>query len=676
MKLLGPGKPPSPEPALDVLEPWRSFLRDMAPDLARLLVPWIRGLERRLGPFGRSITDEQGEPDGYADLSRRGPYERLLTTEWALAQAAPLEFQRRAAMGEHLFLDLERRRPRGDGRIVALFDGGADQLGRPRIAQMAAWVALAARAERVGAELWWGDVLDPETELLPTDLGLGSAAGFETFLARRSLSVPDRSHLEAWRDRLAADCKDPGRVEEHWWIGGETLAELGPCRAAGPASRRLLTLRQESQWETDSGSSPGETAEQRRPGLEVRLSGDVPATTFRLGALPAAAEIRLLRHPCRPVALGEAALETGARGSSVDGPTRFADLGRRLVSMDAESQLVAFHVPDHSKQQPGRPRYLGLPDRASWVAAGFTKRRWHAVVRFEVGNVQTESIAVRGFKGRAVQRHVMWTRLEQSHTNDPPTLPVPAPPGALLGPCFADVGYGSGAAWWLDGTGGLWVADLDRLTYERVSRKASALQRSRAGLFAVVHDGERHGFPPHSLVRMPQKVGPESSSPVDRIVFFPLSSDPVHKVFLGHAPTSSRFRNAAGLVSAFQGDDAWHLQLGSRKSQLHPGSDARVVGVAVDGDGEPGLLLVEADGRTLQLVSRRRVHLLLRADGPIRHVEASTARPKVAVHVESPHPAGGPTGRLRTYVVMIPSGELLRLTASGPADEERLELES
>lgn len=69
----------------DALTPWAAWLKWFAPELAADIGPLLQRLQPLLGPFkGQS---QGGEPDwdGLDDLRTRGPYERLLATEWLLA---------------------------------------------------------------------------------------------------------------------------------------------------------------------------------------------------------------------------------------------------------------------------------------------------------------------------------------------------------------------------------------------------------------------------------------------------------------------------------------------------------------------------------------------------------------------------------------------------------------
>lgn len=102
------------------LASWAPQLAVLPSDLALALAPWVGRIALAVGSLAASQSQRSGEPDGYSGLSRRGSYERLVTAEWGVADLFPDEFLRRAAAGEHLFLDLARSEPHGAMRSTTL----------------------------------------------------------------------------------------------------------------------------------------------------------------------------------------------------------------------------------------------------------------------------------------------------------------------------------------------------------------------------------------------------------------------------------------------------------------------------------------------------------------------------------------------------------------------------
>ena len=88
----------------EALQPWRQWLEWFAPQHLPLFADLLGRLNPVLGPLRGRQQGGVPEPDGVGDLQRRGPYERLLSSEWLLADEVPDEFMRRAVGGEHMFL--------------------------------------------------------------------------------------------------------------------------------------------------------------------------------------------------------------------------------------------------------------------------------------------------------------------------------------------------------------------------------------------------------------------------------------------------------------------------------------------------------------------------------------------------------------------------------------------
>lgn len=238
------------------LQRWRHWLGWFEPMLADALGDLVRRLAELVGPAPAAGGRGALEPDGLGDLRRRGAYERLLVSEWLLAEELPEEFMRRAAATEHLFLAPQLRAVPSDRVVVAVFDAGPRQLGAPRLAHLAAWVLLARRAADLGGSLRWG-VLQEPGRLHKAD----HPERLRELLKARSLTPGDADCETRWRDCLAPGPESPlgGAEAEVWWIG---------AAGATPARReRRLALRQTLADD----------------GLDVQLS---TATTTRRAWLP------------------------------------------------------------------------------------------------------------------------------------------------------------------------------------------------------------------------------------------------------------------------------------------------------------------------------------------------------------------------------------------------------
>ena len=79
------------------LAPWAPFLADFPLDVGAALGLLAQRIAALLGPGGEDGNANEGEVDGYDGLTRRGLPERMLLSDWLLADEAPDEWARRAA---------------------------------------------------------------------------------------------------------------------------------------------------------------------------------------------------------------------------------------------------------------------------------------------------------------------------------------------------------------------------------------------------------------------------------------------------------------------------------------------------------------------------------------------------------------------------------------------------
>ena len=291
------------------LAAWSEALDALTPELALALGPIVRrlaGLLHQVEPYSGSA----GELEGLGGLSMRGDPSRMLLSEWLLADEAPLEFMRRAATGELLYLDMARRTSRSRGRVAVLVDTGPDQLGPGRLVQLAALVVLYRRAFEAGAELVVGVVSEAKNTWIQ-----GSFPELLSgWLRSRTARMSGASDVAAWDD--AADDAD-----EVWLLAGPALA------AQVPARRRTL-VSQPSTWGSD-----------RAAGVVITLAGnridlDIPASTAAIAALRG----RAWRRTVSPVTHAVA-----PKHPLLPGP------GRLLLARGGIGELLATFVPKNTE---------------------------------------------------------------------------------------------------------------------------------------------------------------------------------------------------------------------------------------------------------------------------------------------------------------------------------------
>lgn len=233
------------------LQPWSDWLQWLDPELQAVLGDCLRRLHPLLGPLSGRLLGGDLEPDGLGDLHHRGSYERLLASEWLLAEELPEEFLRRAVNAEHLFAAPHYRTHQASGMLIALFDAGPLQWGAPRLVHLALLIILAQRARAAGAEFRWGVLQDANTQLYE----LESAAQLRQLLGQRTFQCVEPEHGQRWSEWLS--------VQSEPWAECWTIGQRLPNSDMGSTG----CYRVQVQQSLDGGS------------LEVEISGARRART-------------------------------------------------------------------------------------------------------------------------------------------------------------------------------------------------------------------------------------------------------------------------------------------------------------------------------------------------------------------------------------------------------------
>lgn len=566
---------------------WAQYLDIFPEELSVGLAPVVQRVSLAVGPLSPRFGGAEGEPDGFNGIDRRGSYERLLLSEWALADEFQDEFTRRAVMGEHLFLSPARDTRAGARVSLALFDAGPSQLGAPRIAHLAALIALARRAEAAGAAFGWGVLQRPEARPF-SDV---TASAVMRLLGARSHHEATDEELEKWLS-LGDDWSGP---EDIWLVGGRRLARLG----AGHAVSRLCV---EDDLEPRS----------RRLVLSARgASGGAKEVVLELP--PDQLSTRLLRDPFE-AAVAEVQKVEGEIPAAAN--ILFDAAATKLFVRTQRWGVTAFNVPNSPRAGAGRPKH-------------YHTRRW-------------QTIAAVGKVGRAVALVSAASRLvhlEYSRQGDT-KLPAgnyggynqglffnsPAGEDAPLTPCL-------NAPWGdelvvLDAAGTLFR--LVRLsgaekqhdgkpvvgTAQAVATRvlAAALVGSR-----LVYVGME--WPGESLHVV--SVGTEvARAPV------PFEGRPT-RVFFG--PPAGAGHEKFGLLAFELGEYQWAVLSAKGEELLARPHGASVVGVlAGEGRGGPGLLALADDRRTLALHGRNWRQKVLESGAEIERVAVSSHAQRIA----------------------------------------------
>jgi hypothetical protein len=338
------------------LEPWRPWLSLFPADLAAPLGQFLLRLHPQIGALRSAPARNDALPEGVGSIVQRGPYERMLITEWAYADAEPDEFIRRAASGELMFTGPEPAARQRSRRCVALFDAGPGQLGEPRLLHLALFILLARRAEEAGAVFEWGILQRPS--VLYRESGKD---GIATLLKARTLTAFDAPARLAWEAVIDT------ATDDVWVVGGPGLEAPRPLRAQVSIGVSLL-------------------AEQ----LDVSLRMLQATRTLSL-VLPAPdIGIRLLRSPFEPRASRADIRQSNGR-PSLQQPPRFAAYGNWLAVAQLDGSVVVYHIPDSTKNKPGKLRRHPAPAAGSVLGAGMFGRSFACIIS------EGETLSFKGF---------------------------------------------------------------------------------------------------------------------------------------------------------------------------------------------------------------------------------------------------------------------------------------
>ena len=309
------------------LAPWSRYLNIFPDEISLALGPIVQRIALVLGAPGSQTKEKEGEPDGFDGLNRRGTYERLLLSEWMLADEMPDEFMRRAVMGEHLFLHPARSSPVATRASLALFDAGPSQLGTPRIAHLAALIVLANRADSAGAIFGWGVLQETGAPVLH-EVNVSTVM---RLLEARSHSEATAAELEAWESKVATW----DELDDVWLIGGHRLSRL---QARWRTSRVYVQDRLEPEARQLSVSVCGAS----NPVAEVTL--DLPSDKV---------STRLLRDPFESaVAPLRKVSQTHLAGSNL----LFDNSATKLFTRSEKWGVLAFNVPNSPRAGTGPPK--------------------------------------------------------------------------------------------------------------------------------------------------------------------------------------------------------------------------------------------------------------------------------------------------------------------------------
>jgi hypothetical protein len=565
------------------LAPWEPQLRIFPEEIALALGPLIQKLAALLGPFPHHHTEGHVVPDGFAGLDKRGSYERLVASDWLLADELPDEFMRRSVMGEHLFWKIAYHEPFQARSSLVLFDAGPEQLGSPRLLHLAALAVFDARARMAKANFRWGILQSSDCDLLP---GINYAEVEILLGARGSVSTQEQ-HFAAWMQRAS----EAGFDGEIWVVGSERLRRFLPKTFSTLLITDLL--------------SPGE----RKLRAECRPAGK-HSRHIELELPDSSSCAQLLRDPFAAATARQQKLEKAAITSMV-----FNQSGNKLLARTQDGKLAMFAVPNSPRHRVGPPKYYQTVYNFPPIAAGRVPKRTVIISMNPVSLVFTLSSF-----GKLLPRGLQ----QGEHSFHTPQIKPLFSERALSFCVWHRLANEKPGLYFLDEAGSLLRLFSDQHSVrwcEVVHHHVLALTQTALAMCYAIYEktddgGQVSVYLGNSTVRATSWSASWVSPQAPIQAFFGYGSRPENLSF--------------GYLAVRYSENHWEiLSRGARSDVLVP-RDFSVHGVLQHGNYEEALVVVESDRQTLSLLGARETRPLIKAESPIQLVCTCPQQPLIA----------------------------------------------
>ena len=563
------------------LAAWESQLRIFPEEIALALGPLIQKIAALLGPFPHHHEEGHAVPDGFAGLDKHGTYDRLIASDWLLADELPEEFMRRSVMGEHLFWKLAWREPAQTGGTLVLFDAGPEQLGAPRLLHLAALAVFDARARMAKANFNWGILQSAEQQLLPG----ANVAEVEILLNARGSTSAQPEHFSAWMRRAS----DVGHQGEFWVVGSERL-------------RRFLPHTFSSLLITDL-PLPGE----RKLRADCWLAGkhsrqielELPRPTLCA---------QLLRDPFSTAVVARQKLDAiSPVQSMVFNPT-----GNKLWISTKQGNIIAVPVPNSPRETVGKPKSYQTLSSFPQVAVGRVGR---ATVLVSMDPV-SRSLSLQQL-GKRLPGGLQEGKYEVPDSDKRPFFQ----PDELKLCLWHGVREHKAGLYILDHDDSLWrlFADRSGRWCEAVFPRTLAVTRTHSSFCCVVYTPNDGGLIRVYLNGLQMKSWPSPASP--------------YKAFLGYGLADGN--SSFGQLALGYREDHWEIRNGRTHTEITVPKGFNVHGVVQDDNYEETLIVVEDDLQSLSLHGAHGTRRLTKANAPITLVCGCQQLPFIAYSTEA-----------------------------------------
>jgi hypothetical protein len=565
------------------LATWESQLRIFPEETALALGPLVQKVAALLGPFPHHHVEGHVVPDGFAGLDKRGTYDRLIASDWLLADELPDEFMRRSVMGEHLFWKVAYREPTQARSTLVLFDAGPEQLGTPRLLHIAALAVFEVRAQMANANFNWGVLQSGEQGLLP---GM-NVTEVEMLLEARGSTSAHAEHFVAWLRRAS----EAGHKGEIWVVGSERLRQFLPNTFSSLLITDLL--------------SPGE----RKLRAACQPAGK-HARQIELELPAPAACAQLLRDPFSAAVASRRILETSSALQNLV----FNPPGNKLWARTEKGDLMVLPVPNSPRETVGKSKHHETLSRFPQVAVGRVGR---TTVLVSMNPVSGALNLVRF--GKPLSHGLAEGEYEFLDLRTKPLFRY-----GSLSLCVWHGGEKAGL-YLLDEAGSLLrlFGDQDgKRRCEIVHHHTLTMTLARSGFCYAAYDGKDGG---HVRFYANGHFAPIQSWPEPEV--------PV-RAFFGYAPLATSL--PFGLL-ALGYEDYWDICHLSGRIEIEVPRTFSVHGVVQDESYEATLIVVEGEGhsQTLSLHGKHGTRRLLKTDSPITAVCGCQQLPFIAYVTEA-----------------------------------------
>jgi hypothetical protein len=575
------------------LAPWAEYLNIFPRELSLALGTMVQRIALAIGSMRSRSLNHAGDIDGFDGIARRGSYEKLVASEWLLADEMPDEFARRAVMGEHLFLELARREPSAAQVSLAIFDAGPNQLGGPRIAHLAALIALARRAEAAGARFGWGIAQQVNKPIFP---GVSTAEVMHLLEARDTREASE-DDINAWRAKVA----DWQELDDLWLIGGTRLAKF-------EAHRGLSRVTVEDVFEPESHR------------LQLTVQGiSNPPKSILLDLPEERACARLLRDP---FAVATAAPQLVKKSVAPASNLVFAGNGAYLFARSTDGGIISYPVPNSPRAGVGRPKVNDSTKTRNLVAVG-RFRKSIVLISAKENMVKAEYL----HHGRHTAGFVAGN-YESVHKK---LHFAPFKDESSLQPCYRlPVKNRSESE--------LFVMDGERSLYRlgQLTGYKNLSQGSVGSAWLLAR--EVLAVAPHPFEPQITYVGKEVAENQWRIVSIGERRQTFDLPFTG-TPTNAFFgftnfvhHHYCGLLAIERNHSDWWLVNSYGDESLTPLFDSRVVGITHNSENyrHSSLVVLENNQRTFALRNKTRHIEIHTASAPVEQVTVSHTNPYIA----------------------------------------------